>query len=413
MPKNFKGANNSRAFQEVGKEYAEKGNVITLVNISTENLVDHPDNGEDISMTADLEVSISELGFIDPIEVTNRGMDEGKYMIVSGRRRRAAGVKTGLTVFPCLVRNFDSDTAVAKYVLFANQHRDSDSDPLLRARRYKLHEAQLTADGFKGSKRKEIARRMGLSMQMADRYEALSSIIEPVWALIAEGKIGVSSVHKMATHTVTQQEDIVKVFHECLEAGHKLTREVADMIIEAYRNNAGAYISFEELIKNKNSSEPEIRDSGLPLSGIMNTDPAAATKEPSKDRRNETKPEHDPIGAEHDKMDEAQADWENENSETPSKPTPTEYEKEANKEVKKEVNNANAILSNIEKLDYFLNGLYTFENPEDAEMAINAMASLAVSFLNAMNSISMEYKKPKAYKDSLNKVSERLEILKK
>jgi ParB/RepB/Spo0J family partition protein len=235
MPKNFGSANTSTAFREVGKEYAERGNVISLLNISSENLIDHPDNGEDITRTSDLEASISELGFIDPIEVTTRGVDDGNYMIVSGRRRRAAGIKVGISTFPCLLRNFESDSDVQKYILFANQHRDSDSDPLLLARRYKMHKAQLDAEGFKGAKRNEIARRMNLSAAQADRYEALNNIIEPVWVMISEGKIGVSSVQKMATHSEDEQLRIYNMLLESYVAGEKLTRDKVDEIIEQYR----------------------------------------------------------------------------------------------------------------------------------------------------------------------------------
>jgi len=393
MPKKdmFKNSNSTKAFKEVGAEYAEKGNVISLINVNTENLVDHPDNGEDITMTADLENSINEFGFIDPIEITSHGMDEGMYMIVSGRRRRAAGVKLGMTSFPCLLRNFESSLDVSKYVLYANQHRNSDNDPLLYARRYKMHQAQLTAEGFKGSKRMEIAKRMGLSPAQADRYEALNSIIESVWIMITEGKIGVSSVHKMAAHSADEQNEIVVMFNQCLSTGKKLTRETADMIIEAYRKGARKF------------ADCEVRDSGLPLSGSMNTEPTE-TKESINDRRNENKRENDPIAAEYDGMDKDKSDWENEN--TDKKPPLSDDEKVA----KKESDNAKTLLLLMEKIDTITSDIYTFDNDEDAEAALMSMGSTVVSLINAIHAVSTEYGKDKAYKETLSKVNKMLKM---
>ena len=52
--------------------------------------------------------AIRENGFSDPIEVTDYGMEPDKYMIVSGHRRRCAGVKEGMTKFPCIIRHFEN-----------------------------------------------------------------------------------------------------------------------------------------------------------------------------------------------------------------------------------------------------------------------------------------------------------------
>lgn len=118
----FDKAASSKSFAEVGKKAAEKAQVIAIQNISTENLIDDPDNGEDIGYTEDLEISIRENGFTDPLEVTDFGQDDGKYMILSGHRRRSAGIKARITVFPCLVRHFDSQNQATNYRLSSNAH---------------------------------------------------------------------------------------------------------------------------------------------------------------------------------------------------------------------------------------------------------------------------------------------------
>lgn len=351
--KNFKKANIT-AFKDVGQEYAEKGNVIFLENINSDKLIDHPENGEDITQTADLEMSIKELGFIDPIEVTALG--EGQYMIISGRRRRAAGVKTGMTVFPCLVRNFKSPSDLSKYVLFANQHRDSDTDPLLRARRYKMHEAQLKAEGGvkrgDGGKRAIIAKRMGLSTTMADRYEALSKIIEPVWTMIADGIVGISSVQKMSTHTVEEQNEILKMLNECLKAGDKLTREAADMIIEGYRNGSKTYVDVKPT-------------------------------EPAPELASESTSEN--SGLQRDKKDK--------------KPISAETKKE------QQITNAKTVTKHLEQLNTCLENVFTFASNEDAENVLNSMGLIAGRLIDAMKELSVEYRMDEPFNDAIAKVN--------
>ncbi len=95
----FDKAGANKSFGEVGKKAAEKATVITIQNISTENLLDNPENGEDVTVTEDLELSMQENGFTDPLEVTDFEQEAGKYMILSGHRRRQAGLKVGFTVF--------------------------------------------------------------------------------------------------------------------------------------------------------------------------------------------------------------------------------------------------------------------------------------------------------------------------
>ena len=79
----FDRAGANKSFGEVGKKAAEKATVITIQNISTENLLDNPENGEDVTVTEDLELSMQENGFTDPLEVTDFGQEAGKYMILS------------------------------------------------------------------------------------------------------------------------------------------------------------------------------------------------------------------------------------------------------------------------------------------------------------------------------------------
>lgn len=225
----------SKSFGNVGKKDAEKATVIVLQNISNENLLDNPENGEDVDFTDDLELSMQENGFTDPIEVTDFEQEAGKYMILSGHRRRSAGVKVGFTVFPCLVRHFKNRHEVKNYMLSSNAQRDSARDPFLMSKRYKLHEQYLLEMGFKGSIRLEVAKRLGISVQQADRYNAMNKIILPIWDMVRAETLGISSVQAMASHTEEEQNEILAIIQEADRAGIMLTREIMKILIDGYR----------------------------------------------------------------------------------------------------------------------------------------------------------------------------------
>ena len=76
MAKNFQKAGSIKVFSEVAKVEKEKAQVISILNIRSEDLIDNPRNGEDISYTQDLEESIAQIGFTDPLEVTDFEMDQ-------------------------------------------------------------------------------------------------------------------------------------------------------------------------------------------------------------------------------------------------------------------------------------------------------------------------------------------------
>ena len=128
---------NLNTIKNVAKKSDEKSQILSLKIIDNENLIDYPRNNEDVTQTEDIQIAIRENGFSDPIEVTDYGMEPDKYMIVSGHRRRCAGVKEGMTKFPCIIRHFENEQNIYNYVLMSNSHRDSAKDPLLYCKRYK------------------------------------------------------------------------------------------------------------------------------------------------------------------------------------------------------------------------------------------------------------------------------------
>ena len=304
----FAGAKSAQAFNNTKKIEQEKAQVVALQNIRNENLLDNPKNGEDITMTADLEESMKRNGFTDPMEVTDFGMENGKYMILSGHRRRAAGVKVfgNDFAFPCIVRHFQAAQEAQDYTLMANSQRDSSKDPCLYPARYKMHEEYLNSIGFKGSKREEIAKRLGISVQQADRYNKMNSVILPVWDMVRAEIVGMSSVVAMGTHPETEQKEILKIMQEALNKGTTLTRDTMKKIVDGYRNGKKTWAEIADLP----------RDSGLPLNGFFNPD-SGETREPKESNRNdEVRHDFDPIAAEYDAIEQERADWERQQSES-------------------------------------------------------------------------------------------------
>lgn len=383
MASKFSKAGSVAAFAEVSKVEQEKAQVVTLQNIRTENLIDNPKNGEDITMTSDLEESMRQNGFTDPMEVTDFGMENGKYMILSGHRRRAAGVKVGITVFPCVVRHFNNEQEVQNYTLLANSQRDSAKDPCLFCIRYKMHEDYLKSIGFKDSIREEIAKRLGISVQQADRYNTMNKVILPVWDMVRAEIVGMSSVMPMAPHTETEQKEIYAIMQEALKKDVTLTRTTVKAIVDGYREGKRTWTEIADLA----------RDSGLPLNSYPTFEPGV-TREPSETNRNdEVRRDYDAIAAEYDKMDEEAAQREQARQEAAEqKEREPKEEKPVLTEEEKQVKLGEEIGKQLHKLDTNISNIWKCENAEQAREMVMNMSSLTQSLIDEMYRLSSEWK---------------------
>lgn len=382
MAKNFGKAGNALMFETVGKKAAEKAQVAVIQNISSLNLMDNPKNGEDITHTEDLELSIMENGFTDPIEVTDFGMDSGKYMILSGHRRRAAGVKTGMLVFPAIIRHFNNENDMVNYMLLSNSQRDSAKDPFLFSRRYKLHEQYLIDSGFKGNKREEIARRLGLSVQQADRYNAMNKIIFPVWDLVYAEKVGMSSVLPMASHSETEQNEIYTIMSDALKDGVVLTREFVKKLIDDYRSGKKTWIEINEV--------PSAYET--PVKGGI--------EEEIINRNDEVSKEQDIISEESDKADEEQKIWEK-THECVTRDDFGKKQSDSSEEVDTDnkMKTADDIMKSLQRLEEKLTEIYHCKDADAGHEMLNVMGKVAETLIGEMFNLSEEY----GWKDDFQK----------
>ena len=408
MAKNFGKAGSASTFSAVAKVEQEKAQVIVLQNIGNENLIDNPKNGEDILMTTDLEESMKQNGFTDPMEVTDFGMENGKYMILSGHRRRAAGVKVGITVFPCVVRHFTTQQDVQNYTLMANSQRDSAKDPCLFCVRYKMHEEYLESIGFKGSKREEIAKRLGISVQQADRYNTMNKIILPVWDMVRAEVVGMSSVMPMAKHSESEQTEIYNIMQEALKKDVNLTRDTVKVIVDSYREGKKTWAEIAGLP----------RDSGLPLNGFVNTEPGTTKESNGNDRSDEVRREYDPIAAAYDESDAARAEWERKQEETEQNEAEDEDSADEGKKGKKkqeltpeerQLKLGEDIAKLLNKLDTSLNDVWKCEDKDKAKDVLTNMKSVVQVLIDEMYRVSDEWHMESDFESAMKAVSETVE----
>ena len=407
MAKNFGNAGSMKAVANAKKVEQEKAQVVALQNISNDNLIDNPKNGEDISFTADLEESMKQNGFTDPMEVTDFGMDNGKYMILSGHRRRMAGVKVfgKEFFFPCIVRHFDNAEQVQNYTLMANAQRDSAKDPCLFCARYKLHEEYLESIGFKGSKREEIAKRLGISAQQADRYNNMNKIILPVWDMVRAEIVGISSVQPMAKHTKEEQLVIYNIMQSAVDKGVNLSRDTVKKIVDGFPEGK---TTWEEI-----ADMP--RDSGLPLNGFADSEPSESRDNGESGNRNdEVNREHDPIADELDAMDEAEREWnENQQDNEDGEDEAEEKEKHEPTPEEKALKLGEDIAKQLAKLDTSLQDIWKCKDKESAVDIVINMKSTMLALVDEMVRVSDDWKINEEADKALTEIVEAVELFNK
>lgn len=418
MANKFDKARGAKDIKKVAQDSNAKANLIVIKYYKDEELHDYPNNNEDITHTEDIEQSIEEQGFTDPLEITDYGMPEGQFMIVSGHRRRMAGRNQGMKEFPCILRHFRSDAEVCNYVLFSNAQRDSAKDPLLFAKRYKMHEEYLRESGFKGSMREEIAKRLGLKPAQADRYNQFNKVIFPIWDMVREGTVGMSSVTDsgLYTHEAEDQEGILQIMNECLANGNELTRPTVKKIVNGYREGKMSWLEMTqpEMDLGKGHSS----QTGVSVMNINTEESGSKEKEQSPLRNNE-------INYDYSHREGLEG---GEDSLEDERMTPDDYavieksgentaaEKSAEKKQftpeEKRLLAGNKIKKNIVTLDEQLEELYSFQEDE-AEQVINNMKNLVIKILAEMQNIGAEYQKEEKFDEMIGAISKEVRFYNK
>ena len=255
---------------EVKSQESVKAKKQDIVNIDIDSLVPYPKNNEDVENIEDLLESMQKNGFTDPIEVTTYGMEDGKYQILSGHRRTAAWKKlnNGKVAIKAIVvdKVFHDDNEVWNYVLMANAQRTEASNPMLIVQRYKEHSSYCQAVGIKNI-REEVAKRLNLSKQNADRYANLSKAIkEPVNGIkedIQELPASVNNSPAPEINKINENKDKGEI-QEVLLPDDSMDYESIDYEEETWENEES-----EDLLENGNSSNSSNSSNSEALKSVL------------------------------------------------------------------------------------------------------------------------------------------------
>lgn len=374
MSKNFN--RNNKLIERVSKNSNESANTIQVKMLKDELLLDFQENNEDITKTEDLEQSMREQGFTDPIEVTDFNTEKGKYTILSGHRRRRAAINVGITVFPCIIKNFQNENEMKNYILMANSQRDSSKDPLLFCKRYKMHEAYLKQINFKGSIREEIAKRLGISVQQSDRYNQFNKVIIEGWDMVLNGFCGMNSLLSLATYEHEDQKKIIQILKDYMdiEKKERISREKCSELIKSYKNG----ITYEDIKKEKDEIVNEKIDT-------------KEVKEILTIKENHS-PQEQPKNDDDITIISYIENTELENKEIDEKDTETD------------INTEEALINSEKSENVELNLIkkHKFKNKKDLIISIKEMNDSISIAITEMYKLSKEYKLDKDFKEFLN-----------
>lgn len=343
---------------EVAKTEAVKAEKTVVENILIENLIPDPNNNEDVSVTSDLERSITKNGFLDPIVVTTFGMEEGKYRIVSGHRRTEAMKKLKKTAIPAFVQNFNSEEEVANArQSFNNATRDSAKDPLLMVRRWQTWDAT-HSDMKETEKVEEFAKDCGMSTQTVQRYKSLAKIIKPILEIsMVEERVGYSSILPLATFKAEEQTAFYNIMVEALnEDDDILTRPFVKKMIDAFKGGAKTWADIKAVVN--------VAPTTVSHGENTTTDDFSGMNAPENGGADEEPTDNSDSGKGNDKGNEDSDFYE-------------EEEEPTDNEEAKRIKNGETLKKLADKLEKFLNGeFYSFKSDEDARECVNTLMSL-------------------------------------
>lgn len=104
---------------------------------------------------------------------------------------------------------------------------------------------QLEKFDFNENKRKEIAKRLNISVQQADRYKAFSRLIPEVQNLVRDYNVGMSSLLKIVPYPAADQRIIYSILLDAQEDGFLLTRSFVEDIIELYQTGKKSWLMLK------------------------------------------------------------------------------------------------------------------------------------------------------------------------
>lgn len=111
-------------------KFKKENKVENIEYIDTDNLFYHPRQYEiygEIDLEPEFVASVKDMGVLTPLTVADLGnpkYGETRFTIISGHRRKAAAVITGISEVPCIIKEYESDEMMELEFLAANIQRE-------------------------------------------------------------------------------------------------------------------------------------------------------------------------------------------------------------------------------------------------------------------------------------------------
>lgn len=403
----FKKAAINKDLEVIKKESNAKALIEVLKMINDTDLVDYPNNNEDLTHTEDLVISMKKLGFTDPIEVTDFNMENGKYMILSGHRRRTAWRKVSDAPLPCIVRHFDDVLKMREYILMSNAQRNEEQDPLLFCNRFVGMKQLLKDQDFKGDIYEEIGARYGRSKATVERYISVNNCIPEVLNVIRAGLIGVTNFYNMSKCEPEEQKEILDIILGAKEKGYSTTKEFCATVTNAYKNGMTSWDEMEDTINAKltkgKSTKSTSHIMAPPIDGTVNQ--PNEEEEINQHSRNDemnldtTHREGLENNSDEDKYKDEKLTKEDKDVIERSKKQPMTDEE-------KKIAKANEIVSEMDKLSTILGDFYQCDSVESAKAMTMNMGSLCRTLISEMIEIADRYKITDELKETFESIAD-------
>ena len=182
---------------------------------------DHPYKVLDDERMTELVESIKEHGLLQPVLV--RPIENGKYEMVSGHRRKRAFELAGLDTIPCRVQEMTLEEATITMVE-SNCYRETIL-PSEKAKAYKMRLYAMNRQGQrtdltfspvakKLNSAKEFAETLGESKDSVYRYIRLNNLTPELLELVDEGRMKLRPAVEISYLTEDEQRDLLDAIDE-------------------------------------------------------------------------------------------------------------------------------------------------------------------------------------------------------
>ena len=200
------------------QEEREEAKLSKIVNMPLSLIDDFPGHPYHVRMDEDMDLlvdSVKKRGILVPVLVMPK--DDGRYLMVSGHRRKKACELAGLETIRAEVRELTMDEAIVEMV-DSNLQRSSIL-PSEKAFAYKMKLDAMKRQGYRtdltsnqvGTKLQTdeiVAKGFGVSKTTVHRFIRLTELLLPILQMVDEGRIALTPGAELSFLTLEEQENL-------------------------------------------------------------------------------------------------------------------------------------------------------------------------------------------------------------